>query len=58
MNPSIKMLNGKMMNSIFKVEKEFINIKLILIEIIRINAFDKLLIKAPISPIFFALYEM
>ncbi len=58
MNPSIKMLNGKMMNSIFKVEKEFINIKLILIEIIRINAFDKLLIKAPISPFFFALYEM
>jgi hypothetical protein len=58
MKTSIKMLNGKIINSIFKVEKEFINIKLILIEIIRINAFAKLLIKAPISPFFFALNEM
>lgn len=58
MKPSNKILNGKTRNPQFKKGKKIINTKLNVIDIIRINAFIKLLIKAPFSPFIFAKYEM
>ncbi|MBA7693971.1 hypothetical protein ES703_102571 [subsurface metagenome] len=50
----IKISNGKTIKSIFEMCKKLIVIKLIVILIISIREFTKLLIKAPLSPLFFA----
>jgi replication initiation and membrane attachment protein DnaB len=50
----IKKSNGKTIKSIFEMYKKLIVIELIVILVTSIREFTKLLIKAPLSPLFFA----